>query len=252
VTNIRHPIHLLLSPPRIPCTFSFGKASNVERKYSYILRDEDDDYLYGGSSEPPPQPTGKNSPSKNPDPKSFFVNKNHTNEQMELTYLLYIYPSCVNGNLVVKSPPSLTTVSGQPFNKSRKRVLTHILVAFARIPLDKVKTSTGTGLVEQLEQQVQQQQQNGNQDDDDDIFADHPPSPAPAVPAPGTSHSAKGSRESSQDEDRDMTNGVDAEGNEQEDEEEEEEESDDVRRVLAISAFLSSRNGALLRTSKSS
>jgi len=94
-----------------------------------------------------------------------------------------------------------------------------------RIPIDNTKTSTGPGLIEQLEQQAQKQNE-----DHDDIF-DRLPSTSmltsASIPPP-----TKDSRESSQDVDRDMVNGADAEDGEQdEQDEQEEEESDDVRRI---------------------
>lgn len=95
-----------------------------------------------------------------------------------------------------------------------------------RIPIDNAKTSTGPGLIEQLEQQAQKQNE-----DHDDIFSDRLPSTSmltsTSIPPP-----TKDSRESSQGVDCDMVNGADAEDGEQEEQDEqEEEESDDVRRI---------------------
>jgi len=94
-----------------------------------------------------------------------------------------------------------------------------------RIPIDNAKTSTGPGIVEQLEQQAQKQNE-----DHDDIF-DRLPSTSiftsASIPPP-----FKDSRESSQDVDYDMANGADTEdGGQEEQDEQEEEESDDVRHI---------------------
>ncbi|KAJ3552441.1 hypothetical protein NP233_g12884 [Leucocoprinus birnbaumii] len=109
----------------------------------------------------------------------------------------------------------------------------NLSVDLHRIPLDKVKTSTGT-VVEALEQQAQQQTGGQDDDDDDDIFSDQPRSastiPSTSAVAPP---SAKASREPSQDVDREIANGLEAQDEEQEEQEEEdEEESDDDIEII--------------------
>jgi len=91
--------------------------------------------------------------------------------------------------------------------------------------------STGTELIEQLEQQAQQQ--NEEREDSDGIFSGQ--LSTSMLPSAVVLPLAKDSRESSQDVDRDIVNGADADDGEQEEQDEqEEEESDDVRRIAVI------------------